>query len=227
MERGELLKKLKQEIPFQWRVQSFNKKKAEATCVAYIDARDAMNLLDTYCDEGWQKDYKEVKGNMFCGIGIKINGEWEWRWDCGTESQTEKEKGEASDSFKRAAVNWGIGRFLYDKEIARVPANEIKTDKNYPYVVDSRGKQVWDLSEHINSGKWRRSDNSGEPPLTQAKQPEPLSNEVLLLIETATLPDHLTNIWRDYKPLQSDPKFVELVRKKKEEITNLNSQKNN
>ena len=38
---------------------------------------------------------------------------WVWKWDCGTESNTEKEKGEASDSFKRACVNWGIGRELY------------------------------------------------------------------------------------------------------------------
>ena len=63
----------------------------------------------------WQRDHREEKGNLFCGIGIYDEelGQWVWKWDCGSESFTEKEKGEASDSFKRAGFNWGIGRELY------------------------------------------------------------------------------------------------------------------
>ena len=72
-----------------------------------------------------------------------------WRMDCGTESSTEKEKGESSDSFKRASVNWGVGRFLYDLDIIRLPANELKTSNNYPHVVNDFGKKVWDLTKHI------------------------------------------------------------------------------
>ena len=80
----------------------------------YQNARCAMTVLDeTVGAENWQRDHKDVKGNLFCGIGIKCGDEWIWKWDCGTESYTEKEKGEASDSMKRAAVNWGIGRELY------------------------------------------------------------------------------------------------------------------
>lgn len=86
----------------------------------YKDARCDMNILDeTVGAENWQRDHKEVKGNLYCGVGINwgyIVGKqdsWIWKWDCGTESNTEKEKGEASDSFKRACVNWGIGRELY------------------------------------------------------------------------------------------------------------------
>ena len=64
---------------------------------------------------GWMCDYKEVKGNMYCGIAVlnEASGEWVWKWDCGTETFTEKEKGEASDAFKRAGFRWGIGRELY------------------------------------------------------------------------------------------------------------------
>lgn len=147
----EKLKDLKKHIPYKWRVQSFSKYNAECSCVAYIDARDAMNLLDEVVGVGnWQKDYKEVKGNLYAGVGIKINSEWVWQWDCGTESNTEKEKGEASDSFKRACVGFGIGRFLYDLPLFKVDASDKKTGSNYPYPVDGQGKKIKDLTKFIN-----------------------------------------------------------------------------
>lgn len=82
----------------------------------YKNARVDMAILDeTYGEFGWQNDYKEIKGNMYCGIAVlnETSGDWVWKWDCGTESFTEKEKGEASDAFKRAGFRWGIGRELY------------------------------------------------------------------------------------------------------------------
>jgi hypothetical protein len=82
----------------------------------YKNARVDMAILDeTYGEFGWQCDYKDVKGNMYCGISVlnEASGDWVWKWDCGTESNTEKEKGEASDAFKRAGFRWGIGRELY------------------------------------------------------------------------------------------------------------------
>ncbi|TNE74968.1 hypothetical protein EP331_00315 [bacterium] len=161
------LGKLKQPMPYKWRVQSFSKRKAVATCVAYIDSRDVQNRLDEAVGPmNWQSDYKEVKGNLFAGIGI-FNGEvWAWKWDCGIESNTEKEKGEASDSFKRAAVKWGIGRFLYDLDIQYVTANEVKTGSNYPYCVDVNGKQIYDLTKYIN-------ENLNKIQLEQPKKEKP------------------------------------------------------
>lgn len=154
------LKELKKEIPCQWRVQSFSKNKPSAQCVAYIDARDVMKLLDEVCGAGnWQSDFKDIGGQTFAGIGIAVNwtptekSEWVWKWDTGSESNIEKEKGQASDSLKRAAVQWGIGRFLYDMPIKFVEANEVKTQTNFPYVVDKQGKRVWDLTKYINEGK--------------------------------------------------------------------------
>lgn len=112
-----------------------------ATLLLYKDARTDMNVLDeTVGQENWQRDHKEVKGNLFCGIGIRStaiygnakNDEWVWKWDCGVESYTEKEKGESSDSFKRAGVNWGIGRELYTAPKIKIkcPTKE-KGDKGY------------------------------------------------------------------------------------------------
>lgn len=84
------------------------------TLLLYKNARCDMNILDeTVGPENWQRKHYECKGNLFCSVGIKCGDEWVWKDDCGTESYTEKEKGEASDSFKRACFNWGIGRELY------------------------------------------------------------------------------------------------------------------
>lgn len=151
------LQALKAKIPYQWRIQSFSKHKPKCQCVAYIDARQVMEVLDSVCGpENWQSDFKEVKGNLYAGIGILLNGIWVWKWDCGTESQTEKEKGEASDSFKRAAVKWGVGRFLYDLDIKYLDTNGIKGDsdsathKKYPQPISPDGKVIYNISEYIN-----------------------------------------------------------------------------
>ena len=91
----------------------------------YKNARVDMAILDeTYGEFGWQNDYKEIKGNMYCGIAVLnwlTGDDWVWKWDCGTESNTEKEKGEASDSFKRAGFRWGIGRELYTAPFIWLP----------------------------------------------------------------------------------------------------------
>lgn len=114
-----------------------NKKtgKGYASLLLYKNARTDMQILDeTFGAMNWQKDYKEIKGNLYCGVGIWDDQKqtWIWKWDCGTESNTEREKGEASDAFKRACVNvsdckgGGIGRELYTApaifiEVATVP----------------------------------------------------------------------------------------------------------
>lgn len=115
------------------------------TLLLYKDARVDMDILDeTVGSENWQRRHYEVKGNMYCSVGIKCDGEWVWKDDCGTESNTEKEKGEASDSFKRACVNWGIGRELYSSPSIMASCELEK---------DSRGKDVpkrgttWYVSE--------------------------------------------------------------------------------
>lgn len=125
------LKDLKKEIPFKWRVQSSNQYGAK--CVAYIDSRDVQDILDEVCEpQNWQVVYEEHKGNLFAKIGLKIGSEWVWKSDCGTESNIEKQKGESSDAFKRAAVMWGVGRFLYSKEIVTLTVKQ-KDGKWLPY----------------------------------------------------------------------------------------------
>lgn len=152
------LKQLTRQIPARWRIQQFSKNKPQAVCVAYIDARDAMRLLDEVVGpENWADDYKMVGDTRFCGVGIRIPtnidglGEWVWKWDTGTETSFEAEKGEVSDSFKRACVKWGIGRFLYEIDVQYVATNEVKKEKNVPYLIDEAGARIWDLGKYINS----------------------------------------------------------------------------
>lgn len=102
----------------------------------YKDARVDMNILDeTVTPERWQREHYECKGNLFCRVSIDVTGSggWVWKSDCGTESNTEAQKGEASDSFKRACFNWGIGRELYTAPFIWIPADKcnIKGGKCY------------------------------------------------------------------------------------------------
>ena len=111
------------EIDF--RIQSINKV-GFATILAYKDARVDMNRLDAVYGVGfWQKKYELINGNLFCSVGIynKELQQWIWLQDVGTESFTEKEKGQASDAFKRACFNLGIGRELYDYPLIQVKLN--------------------------------------------------------------------------------------------------------
>ena len=82
----------------------------------YKTARTDYNLLDEVVGAmNWKCDYKEIKGNLYCEIAIynKDLQQWISKSNCGVESNTEAEKGEASDSLKRAGFVWGIGRELY------------------------------------------------------------------------------------------------------------------
>ena len=145
------LEKLKTEIPFKWRVQSANQ--YGASCVAYIDARDCQDILDQVCgQENWQTIYYESSGLLFCKVGIKIEeDEWVWKSDTGSESNVEKDKGHVSDAFKRACVNWGIGRFLYSKTIVKLPVKE-KNGRFAPYSAKT-GKFIYgdDITKWCNS----------------------------------------------------------------------------
>lgn len=141
----------------------------------YKDARCDMNILDeTIGAENWQRNHEVINGNLFCNVGINIKKEdgfdhWVWKQDVGTESNTEKEKGQASDSFKRACFNWGIGRELYSSPFIwiKLDSSEIINGKCYlKFIVKEIG---YNEKEEINklviideSGKERFRFPKGE-----------------------------------------------------------------
>lgn len=98
-----------------WRVGSTTKDKSKGMALAYIDARVVMQRLDEVCGPAnWQCDYPHAAQKTVCRIGIKIGDEWIWKANGAGDSDIEAEKGALSDAFKRAAVLWGIGQYLYD-----------------------------------------------------------------------------------------------------------------
>ena len=107
------------------RIQSVKEGKG-LILLLYKDARVDMTILDeTVGIENWQREHYECKGNLFCRVGIKTkDGEWIWKSDCGTESNSEPQKGESSDSFKRACTNFSIGRELYTAPLIWIPASK-------------------------------------------------------------------------------------------------------
>jgi len=94
--------------------------KAGALALLYKTARtDRKYLNQVYGPMNWTSDYKVIKDNLYCGIGVREDADHDfvWKYDCGIESRADDEgnekKGEASDAFKRAGFQWGIGEELY------------------------------------------------------------------------------------------------------------------
>ena len=97
------------------------------TLLLYKDARCDMNILDeTVGAKNWKRRHTRDNANCIVSIYDEDKKEWVEKEDTGTESNTEKEKGLASDSFKRACFNWGIGRSLYTAPFIYIPADKCK-----------------------------------------------------------------------------------------------------
>ena len=109
-----------------------------AVALLYKTARTDMAILDETCGAlNWTDQYEEIKGNLYCGIGIRKdeNSSFVWKWDCGIESRTDEDgnekKGEASDAFKRAGFKWGIGRELYTAPFIFIKVETEQDGKKY------------------------------------------------------------------------------------------------
>ena len=98
------------------RVAQVDKGMKWCSLLLYKDARVDMNILDeTFGPMNWKRHHEFINGRLFCTVEVydKEKGQWVSKQDVGTESSTEAEKGQASDAFKRACFNFGIGRELY------------------------------------------------------------------------------------------------------------------
>ena len=113
---SDIWKQLKE--PFEpalihWRIGATTKDKTKGIGLAYIDARDVMKRLDDVLGvDGWQCRYPYA-GCCEIGIVNPATNEWMWKANGAGETDVEGEKGQYSDAFKRAAVMWGVGRYLY------------------------------------------------------------------------------------------------------------------
>lgn len=108
----------------------------------FKDARVDQKILDeTFTPFGWQRTHQSIDGNLYCTVQIWNEEKKQWiaKQDVGTRSYSEKEKGQASDSFKRACFNWGIGRELYTAPFIWIPSSKTEIQKrNDKYVTSDR-----------------------------------------------------------------------------------------
>lgn len=128
MSATEIKKALERPFPvnkLHWRVGATMQDKSKGIALAYIDARDVMRRLDEVMGFNWQNRYTlSDNGLLICEIGLMIGEQWLWRSNGAGDTQVEAEKGRASDAFKRAAVMWGIGRYLYNLPNTWTPLKE-------------------------------------------------------------------------------------------------------
>jgi len=158
------LKKLSEAIPIEqvdFRVQSISKT-GWAILLAYKDARVDQDRLDYVVgQDNWEKEYELIDAQLFCKVGIwsESKNRFVWKQDVGVESTHEKEKGRASDAFKRACFNWGIGRELYDYPLILVKLNE---DEFYLVGDKAKASFKFHLKEWIWHCKRTESDEQGK-----------------------------------------------------------------
>lgn len=209
----------------------------------YKDARVDMRLLDeTFGQMNWRRSHELIDGNLYCTISIwdAEKKEWVSKQDVGTESMTEKEKGQASDSFKRAGFNWGIGRELYTAPNiwVKLDSTEVsdrqgkKTTYAKFYVSDigySNEREINKLVVVDSKGKVRFTYGSNvkvEPPKQQPVQQESNNEEKELLamaysdINRATDINGLTAVYNEYKGLHKNATFMAALTAKKTAIRN-------
>ena len=168
---NEKLKKLSEEFPrdkVTFRPGNLTKDKSKALPLAYIDARDAMNRLDDVLGAGGWKDKYEFHGaRIICFLSIKVNDEWVTKCDGAGESKIESEKGGLSDAFKRTAVKWGVGRYLYGLHFKYAKLNKWKQFED---------KDMW--KHLIKDGK--KGGNMGEDEPKPELKPDPKEYVALL-----------------------------------------------
>ncbi|AUR96773.1 DNA repair protein Rad52/59/22 [Vibrio phage 1.232.O._10N.261.51.E11] len=124
----------------EWRVQQAGvaKNGPWVMAIPYLTSRAVQTRLDDAVGFGnWRNEFKEVNGGMLCGLSILINGNWITKWDGAPENKMHPVKGVVSDSTKRAAVQWGIGRYLYQLDVVFAIANQVESRRaatgNYHY----------------------------------------------------------------------------------------------
>ena len=112
----------------EWRVQrsGFKNGKVWAMVLAYVTNRAIMDRLDeTVGPQGWCNKFEPgPNGGIVCGLSIKVGDEWITKWDGADNTGIEAIKGGLSTAMKRSAVQWGIGRYLYDLDVVFANVHE-------------------------------------------------------------------------------------------------------
>jgi hypothetical protein len=161
----------------EWRLQQCGKGsngKIWGMALAYVTNRAIMNRLDEVCGpENWKNEFKAAPdGGILCGISIKVGDEWVTKWDGAENTDIEAVKGGLSGAMKRAAVQWGIGRYLYKLEESWINANENgayrgKTKDGTTFRWDAPTLPAWALPKGSKSETHSETKPNAEPKQTK------------------------------------------------------------
>lgn len=118
----------------EWKPIAIAKASGKGLAAAYVTNRAIMDRLDEVCgQENWKNEYQAgPDGGVICGISIRVGNEWITKWDGAENTDIEPVKGGLSSSMRRAAVQWGIGRYLYRLPSQWVPVDERGRFKHEP-----------------------------------------------------------------------------------------------
>lgn len=187
------------------------------TLLLYKDARADMNILDeTVGAFGWKREHTRDNANCTVSIWDDVKKQWIAKEDTGTESNTEKEKGLASDSFKRACFNWGIGRELYTAPFIYISADKVKIEpkngKASTYDKFEVSAIGYDEHKSINMLVVVNSKTKAEVytigKKTSAPKPQPPKETPPLPTQTYITPDQAVHVANECADTESDIKEV-------------------
>jgi len=168
----------------EWRVGSTNKDKTKGLALAYVTNRAIQNRLDdTFGCFGWKNEFKEWKAtSQICGISVwdETKSEWVTKWDGSDDSATEAVKGGLSDSMKRCAYQWGIGRYLYNLPQSWVPL------KDGRYLAETPKLPMWALPKTSQKPPQDKKPTTNTNTLLATKEQ---INECLALAKTNSIGD--------------------------------------
>jgi hypothetical protein len=159
-----------------WRAQTVTKNGDKALALAYLDARDVMDRLDEAVGPAnWRDSYVETpKGRTLCTLEIRVDGEWIAKSDGAGDTDVEGEKGSISDALKRAAVKWGIGRYLYDLGNVWAPCESYEANgkKKWQKWALGADRAFADALQRLSPGSPRQgAEPVTSPPTVAAERP--------------------------------------------------------
>lgn len=161
----------------------------------YKDARVDQNILDeTFGMFGWCRAHEKIGDALYCTVSIKDeNGEWIAKQDVGVESYSDAVKGAASDSFKRACFNIGIGRELYTAPFIWIPAEraEIKNDGKKYYTKERYAVTSIEYDEQRNIVALSISNQKGTEIFSYKKQKMKESSKPLSKVQRFNLQEEM------------------------------------
>lgn len=155
---SDIFDRLREPFPkedIHWLPKKLSSDGTKVLALAHLNARDIMDRLDNVCGPGgWQTRHRHMGGDRIaCELGILVDGEWIWKSDGAGPTDVEGDKGAFSDSLKRAAVSFGIGRYLYGLGNTWVPCTTYTGRDGKPRFKEFKASP-WEYVRNTEKDQW-------------------------------------------------------------------------